>query len=478
MALTTAQLKAIQQQAKKNVAVRAATQAKKISEHDAKWAGSQIRKSGTPNYKGTYQDKPVMTKSIKAELGKQSKTNATIEKNRSFAKGETKLAKSARVGTKAEYKALGEEIKLKAALHKKAASIKAKPAAAAPAPKSKPVTPKAPKASTAAIKARTTKSTTPKAPKGPQTLEQAKASAPKPKTAKGPQTLTEAKASAPKPKGTSATKLQTLDEAKAKAPKPGVIKYDTTTSGPTQTETKAANKISKAVSETKVGKTVKAANKAFGPSSEVGKAISTSKVGKLAKAGGKVLKVGARIGQVVAAGAEAKQVVSGQAEKDFRRIQALENKIAIAKGQKPKYTTTGSNKNLVSSIKTDLGVAANIVSAGVLGKTRKERLAELKGMLKTAKPASKSTKGATKPESTVSKPPVITSGSKYRVQHGDTLSGIASKAGVSLADLRAANPQLANKGIFRNTGVNIPKSGKVPTGGYSGPIPYKAGKKK
>ena len=64
--------------------------------------------------------------------------------------------------------------------------------------------------------------------------------------------------------------------------------------------------------------------------------------------------------------------------------------------------------------------------------------------------------------------PAAISGNKYRVQHGDTLSGIALRAGVSLKDLRASNPQITDpRKIYRNTGVVIPKGGKVPTGGYT-----------
>lgn len=71
------------------------------------------------------------------------------------------------------------------------------------------------------------------------------------------------------------------------------------------------------------------------------------------------------------------------------------------------------------------------------------------------------------------------SGSKYRVSNGDTLSGIASRAGVSLTELRAANPQIKDpRKIFRNTGITIPKGGKMPSGGYTGPVPYKAPKTK
>lgn len=72
----------------------------------------------------------------------------------------------------------------------------------------------------------------------------------------------------------------------------------------------------------------------------------------------------------------------------------------------------------------------------------------------------------------------INSGSSYRVQHGDTLSGIAARAGVSLAALRAANPRLEPRSIFRNTAVKIPKGGSKPSGGYTGPVPYVPKKKK
>ena len=65
----------------------------------------------------------------------------------------------------------------------------------------------------------------------------------------------------------------------------------------------------------------------------------------------------------------------------------------------------------------------------------------------------------------------------YRVEHNDTLSGIAAKAGVTLAELRAANPKIKDpKKIFRNTQINIPK-GKSAAGSYTGPVPYRPGSK-
>ena len=84
--------------------------------------------------------------------------------------------------------------------------------------------------------------------------------------------------------------------------------------------------------------------------------------------------------------------------------------------------------------------------------------------------------------STASKPPInktkSKSTNKYRVESGDTLSGIAKRAGVTLAELRAANPQIKDpRKIFRNTGVIIPKGGTKPEPGYTGPVPYVPKKK-
>lgn len=69
-------------------------------------------------------------------------------------------------------------------------------------------------------------------------------------------------------------------------------------------------------------------------------------------------------------------------------------------------------------------------------------------------------------------------GSTYKVNAGDTLSGIAKRAGVTLSELRAANTNIKDpKKIYRNTTIKIPAKGKVPTGGYTGPVPYRPKKK-
>ena len=533
MALTSAQLKAIQAQARRNIATRAAIQAKKISPQEARVAAAGMKRGEVPTYRGVYQDKPLLTRSEAAANAKSNKENAAKEaarqKQRKFAKGEGKLPIKQRVGTKAEYKALGKEIELRrdliAAAKKAKAAQAARRANPAPAKTATPAKAATPTKSTPAKKTTAKKSTPakktaakkPMAPKmgkadiakfesnvdklvaeqkatKPSTAAIKKRTVPNTKAATPTEpklkTLDEAKASAPKPKGTQTTKLQTLDDAKSKAPTPkgtgskaptAAEFKDTMAKAPSNAPLKPKGKVAgvtgaakKAVGSTKTVKTIKAASQ-----TTAAKKVAASKPAKLLKSAGKVAKIGLRIGQVVGAAKEVGQVVSGQAEKDFRRIQALENRIAVAKGQKPKYTSTGSNKNLLSSVKTDLGNAANILSVGMVGKTRKDRLQELKALAQKAEkkaatmpkpPAGKSTtggKGGGKP-SVSTPPPAKITGNKYRVTTGDTLSGIAARSGVSLKELRAANPQITDpRKIYRNTGVVIPKGGKVPTGGYS-----------
>ena len=77
--------------------------------------------------------------------------------------------------------------------------------------------------------------------------------------------------------------------------------------------------------------------------------------------------------------------------------------------------------------------------------------------------------------------PTINSGgatSTYRVNAGDTLSGIAKKSGVTLSELMAENKKIKDpRKIYRNTSIKIPSKGKVPTGGYAGSVPYRPKKK-
>lgn len=478
MALTQKQKAAIADQARKNIAKRAATQRTKISASEARTVSNKMNKRPGAMKGFTRKDISLLSKNERNTLGATSKANAAkekfIQKHRSFAKGEGKLAVKNRVLTKSEYKQLGKDIEMRKQLIARAKVARASQAARAanPAPAkattlTKAVTPVAAKKktpspktkpSTAAIKERTV----------PNTKTLKKAVPPKARTLK--------KAVPPKdvrPKKMAATsKLQTLEEAKASAPKPrgpmlGPEKPSTTLSKPAS---KIASKVSnakKAAGSTKVGNVVKAVSKTTAAKSVASKASSVAaKVGKnkLVKGAG----IAAKVALVAGAAREIQKIGQGKTERDFKRIQVLENRIAVAKGQKPKYKNMGTNSNLVESGKVDVSNALSFVG---LGKSRGSRLAELKKMAdKTEK--NKLNKPAPKPSAGNKSAAVVKGGStpsatpanKYLVKKGDTLSGIASRSGVSLKDIRDANPKFATQAkykngnmIFSGTSVTIPK---------------------
>ena len=240
-----------------------------------------------------------------------------------------------------------------------------------------------------------------------------------------------------------APKLQTLAEAKAAAPKP----KGTTTAA--KSEAKPAAKPA----------AKKVAPKKFARSRALARGT-------------------AKGGLIGAAIAEAGSIAKGSTEKDWKEIQRLENKLAALKGKAPRYKNMGSNKNPIAAMKADLGNLAANATFGIVGKTRRGRMDELNRMI--AKQEKKNANKATKP----SKPDysvrgrgpaaqtkvtptaggsTIASG-KYTVQKGDTLSGIAKNAGVSLSELRALNPAIMKRKkykqgnmIWSGTKVNIPK---------------------
>ena len=209
---------------------------------------------------------------------------------------------------------------------------------------------------------------------------------------------------------------------------------------------------------------------------------------KLAKYAGKALKYGA-------IGSEVGSIVKGSTEKDWKEIQRLENKLAAMKGNKPRYTNMGSNKNPVQAMTADASHMANLLSLGLVGKTRRQRMDQLNRAI--TKESKKAEAAASKPSTSKPKAKYVAttaSGKKYlagshvsstkmdktfnvtgaggstttagyTVKKGDTLSAIAKNAGVSLSDLRAANPKIADKKskykggsmIWSGTKVYIPK---------------------
>ena len=182
-------------------------------------------------------------------------------------------------------------------------------------------------------------------------------------------------------------------------------------------------------------------------------------------------------GVIGALAVEAGSIAKGSTEKDWREIQRLENKLAKLKGQAPKYKNMGSNKNPIAAMKADLGNLAANASMGIVGKTRRGRMDELNQLI--AKQKEKNAKaaktGSSQKDYSVSRkavrPIVGTGGStistpsdKYVVKKGDTFSGIAKNAGVSLSQLRDLNPAIMKRKkykqgnmIWAGTKVNLPK---------------------
>jgi len=380
MALTPAQIAAIKKQAPKNIATRAAFQAKKISNKEAAGVAEKARKTGTNNYRGVAPGSNAESAAAKATRAAQEKKNADLEKHRRFAKGEKPLATKNRVGTKAEYRVLGKEINTKAALHKKAAEIvKKKPAAVAP-----------------------------------------KAAVEAPKVA----------AEAPK------TASTTRASAQPKAPKTSVAK----------TSTSKAVEVAKKPIQTVYARPVEEV------ASKAKELTQAAKGGALAK-------------NAKTAGTVAKFVKSARVAASPTPLGLAVNAGVIGVSELMKLGMKGVKPGHTSGKSSTTGRGGGGAMGWIEDKPKKKTT--------TTAPWGKP---GNAPGTAAVKPTVKSSG-KYRVEHGDTLSGIAKRAGVTLAELRSANPQLAGKGIFRNTGVNIPKGGTKPTPGYTGSVPYKAPKK-
>jgi LysM repeat protein len=174
---------------------------------------------------------------------------------------------------------------------------------------------------------------------------------------------------------------------------------------------------------------------------------------------------------------EVVSAAKGSTFKDLNEINRLKAKL----GDKPMSAKEGAA--------TQASNLANLATMGLVGKTRRQRMDELNAKIKKKEAATaKANKGLrygpkgeslvpgtdaykkgskTRPSaSSANKPTTGAGGSstKYVVKKGDTLSGIAKNAGLSLSEVRALNPKLMNdpkykKGsaIWSGTKVNVKK---------------------
>jgi LysM repeat protein len=191
------------------------------------------------------------------------------------------------------------------------------------------------------------------------------------------------------------------------------------------------------------------------------------------KAAGKGGVVGAVAGEVVS-------LVKGSTKKDFDELNRLEQKLADITGKGKSKATAGRQ-----GAQQQLSQLASLASLGVVGKTRRQRMDELNALIAKAEKKNKPKElrygkdGSSLVPGTAAykagsktRPTVASTGggsttkvdSRYTVKKGDTLSGIAKNAGVSLSEIRAANPEIMKKKkykqgsmIWSGTKVNIPK---------------------
>lgn len=191
------------------------------------------------------------------------------------------------------------------------------------------------------------------------------------------------------------------------------------------------------------------------------------------KAAGKGGVVGAVAGEVIS-------LVKGSTKKDFDELNRLEQKLADITGKGKSKATAGRQ-----GAQQQLSQLASLASLGVVGKTRRQRMDELNALIAKAEKKNKPKElrygkdGSSLVPGTAAykagsktRPTVASTGggsttkvdSRYTVKKGDTLSGIAKNAGLSLSEIRAANPEIMKKKkykqgsmIWSGTKVNIPK---------------------
>jgi LysM repeat protein len=187
-------------------------------------------------------------------------------------------------------------------------------------------------------------------------------------------------------------------------------------------------------------------------------------------------------GVVAAVAGEVVSLAKGSTKKDFNEINRLEAKLADLTGKGKGKVTAGRQ-----GAQQQLSQLASLASMGIVGKTRRQRMDELNRLIAKAEKANKPKElrygkdGSSLVPGTAAykagsktKPAYGTTStgggsttkidSRYTVKKGDTLSGIAKTAGVSLSELRDANPYIMKKKkykqgsmIWSGTKVNIPK---------------------
>jgi LysM repeat protein len=381
------------------------------------------------------------------------------------AEAPAKKAPAKKTAVKKPAAALEKKAPVKKAAVKKAAAKKApaKPAASAPVKK-----PASSKTMTRAEKSAANKAAWAKmTPEERKNWKGTKPGSAEAKPAAKAEPKTTAKTTAPKrptladlkkneAKGLEEAKKR-VEAKKAAASKPRTkITVDGKTSAPSK-PTAGAQALDKMKAEANAKAKAKAAKPKF----------------RKIKAAGKGGVYGAVAGELVS-------LAKGSTKKDFNEINRLEQKLADITGKGKSKATAGRQ-----GAQQQLSQLASLASLGVVGKTRRQRMDELNALIAKAEKKNKPKElrygkdGSSLVPGTAAykagsktRPTVASTGggsttkvdSRYTVKKGDTLSGIAKNAGLSLSEIRAANPEIMKKKkykqgsmIWSGTKVNIPK---------------------
>lgn len=273
-------------------------------------------------------------------------------------------------------------------------------------------------------------------------------------------------------------------KAKFVQKKTGATVAKTTTAAPKTGGTVAVRPKGTVATTSKTGKAVATTGKS---TTAAAAAAKKAKFGKLKKF--------ARGAALFAVGAEAVSLAKGSVTKDQKELDRLEKKLAALKGKKAPSGFELYRKGMGANIST----LADLATMGGVGKTRRERMDELNKLIQKQQkknaaaagpkpgkvdysvrgrgpggPGSPAAKAAAASAASSSSgasggtKPSTTPGGTYVVKRGDTLSGIAKSAGVSLAEIRAANKKFAKNPkykqgsmIWAGTTVKIPKKKQV-----------------
>jgi LysM repeat protein len=383
------------------------------------------------------------------------------------AEAPAKKAPAKKAAVKKPAAALEKKAPVKKAAVKKAAAKKApaKPAASAPVKK-----PASSKTMTRAEKSAANKAAWAKmTPEERKNWKGTKPGSAEAKPAAKAEPKTTAKTTAPKrptladlkkneAKGLEEAKKR-VEAKKAAASKPRTkITVDGKTSAPSK-PTAGAQALDKMKAEANAKAKAKAAKPKF----------------RKIKAAGKGGVVGAVAGELVS-------LAKGSTKKDFDEINRLEQKLADITGKGKSKATAGRQGG-----QQQLSQLASLASLGVVGKTRRQRMDELNALIAKAEkknkpkelrygkdgsslvPGTAAYKAGSKTKPAYGTTPTgggstSKTDSRYTVKRGDNLYNIAKTAGLTLAEIRAANPEIMKKKkykqgamIWAGTKVNIPK---------------------